>query len=126
MAWNTTDLFPTWGESGEQPPANFRYTDGDLVNEKHLDYLWSSLYSLETETWTALSDIDGDSDGRVDAAETAALVKDNDIDSNNDGIVDAADNATETFKNTDLDTDYVNASDQGVVATGDAGLVYVD
>jgi microcystin-dependent protein len=71
MAWSISDFIPSWGDSGEQPPDGFQYDGGDQVNEKHLDYLWSSVGSLEDETRSALTDIDSDSDGVVDEADAA-------------------------------------------------------
>lgn len=124
MSWQISDLFGPWGDSGEQPPDNFQYDGGDQVNEKHLDYLWDSVSSLEDELRGALTDLDSDGDGRVDAADTAALYKNNDIDSDGDGTVDAADNITATYKNTNLDTHYVNESDGGRVGNGNAGLLF--
>lgn len=76
MAWSITDYFPSWGDSGEQPSAGFNYQGGDQVNEKHLDYLWSSLHDIQDEIQAALNDIDSDGDGIVDEADFA-----NDVDS---------------------------------------------
>lgn len=109
MAWSISDLFPTWGDSGEQPAENFQYDGEDQVNEKHFDYLWDSLYTLEDQIRSALTDIDSDADGTVDEADSALLYKDNDIDSDGDGIVDEADYANDadasTYKGNDLDGD---------------------
>ena len=93
MAWSISDLFPSWGESGSSPADGFFYEGGDQVNEKHLDYLWDSLKTLENQIRSALTDIDSDGDGVVDEADTANLYKGNDIDSDGDGKVDAADTA---------------------------------
>jgi len=71
MAWSISSLFPSWGDTGEQPPSNFEYQGGDQVNEKHLDYLWDSVGTLEDETRSALNDIDADGDGIVDEANGA-------------------------------------------------------
>jgi hypothetical protein len=72
MAWSISDLFPSWGDSGERPSTNFQYDGGDQVNEKHLDYLWSSVGSLEDDVRSALNDIDSDGDGVVDKADSGA------------------------------------------------------
>lgn len=98
MAWSISDLFPTWGDSGEKPSSNFQYDGGDQVNEKHIDYLWDSVGTLEDETRAALSDIDGDGDGIVDEADyandaDASTYKGNDIDPDGDGVVDQAGDA---------------------------------
>jgi hypothetical protein len=71
MAWSISDQFPIWGESGESPPDGFFYEGGDQVNEKHLDYLWDSVYTLETEVGDALNQIDSNGDGIVDEADAA-------------------------------------------------------
>lgn len=126
MAWNVSDQFPEWGDNGERPADNFSYQDGDFVNEKHLDYLWSSLHTFEDEVRAALDDIDSNADGIVDEADTANLYKGNDIDTDGDGTVDDADNATATYKGTDLDENYVNTEGSGYIANGDAGVLYVD
>jgi len=65
MAWSISDLFPPWGDSGSRPADNFQYDGGDQVNEKHLDYLWNQVSTLENETRAALNDIDSDSNGVV-------------------------------------------------------------
>jgi hypothetical protein len=70
MTWNITDRFPNWGETGESPPDGFFYDGQDQVNEKHLDYLWNSVKGLEDDVQSALNDIDNDSDGVVDRADT--------------------------------------------------------
>lgn len=70
MAWNISDLFPPWGDSGERPSDNFDYEGKDQVNEKHFDYLWDNVGALENEVRSALTDIDADSDGVVDEADT--------------------------------------------------------
>ena len=75
MVWTIPDLFPNWGDSGEQPPSGKDYQGGDNVNEKHLDYLWNSLYELEDDVRSALEDIDSDKDGVVDKAEKATNVE---------------------------------------------------
>lgn len=100
MAWSVSDYFPSWGDTGEKPPSNKNYSGGEQVNEKHFDYLWNALDQLEAEVWSALSDIDSDKDGKVDAADTAdtatdatnvtATYKGNDIDNDGDGIVNAS------------------------------------
>ena len=110
MTWDITDRFPDWGETGESPPTGFFYEGGDQVNEKHLDYLWNSVKGLEDDVQAALDDIDNDSDGKVDAAEsadTATLVKGKDIDSNGDGIVDKADEVVNRY----TDSEAVSAVD---------------
>jgi hypothetical protein len=82
MSWSISDTFPPWGDSGERPPDNFQYDGGDQVNEKHLDYLWNQAGTLENNVRSALNDIDADSDGVVDAADTlqtggsAAVIRD--------------------------------------------------
>lgn len=124
MAWSISDRFPSWGDAGSQPSAGFSYDKNDKVNEKHLDYLWNALYNFEDEVRSALDDIDSNSDGIVDEADSANNFKGNDIDSNGDGIVDEADTAP-LVKNTDIDKDYVNCEGSGVVANGDAGVLYV-
>lgn len=91
MTWNITDRFPTWGETGTFPSDGFFYSGGDQVNEKHLDALWNGVKEFENNVRNALTDIDSDGDGIVDAADTAALYKNNDIDSDGDGKVNAAD-----------------------------------
>jgi hypothetical protein len=103
MAWSITDLFPSWGDSGEQPPDGFQYDGGDQVNEKHLDYLWSSVGSLEDEVRAALDDLDDDGDGVVDEADyandaDASTYKGSDIDSDGDGVVNEADYAQDADK----------------------------
>jgi hypothetical protein len=72
MSWTIDDRFPSWGESGASPADGFFYEGGDQVNEKHLDYLWSSIKGLEDDIQAALNDIDSDSDGVVDKADTVA------------------------------------------------------
>jgi len=111
MSWNITDRFPDWGETGESPPNGFFYEGEDQVNEKHLDYLWNSVKGLEDDVQSALDDIDSDSDGNVDAADTAtdatnvtSTYKGNDIDSDGDGTVNAADTAAKV-KGNDIDSD---------------------
>lgn len=71
MAWTVNDRFPNWGETGESPADGFFYEGGDQVNEKHLDFLWNSVRGLEDDVQAALNDIDSNSDGTVDAADTA-------------------------------------------------------
>jgi len=71
MAWDITDRFPLWGESGEFPIDGFFYEGGDQVNEKHLDALWNGVKNFEQEVDNALTDIDSDQDGKVDAADDA-------------------------------------------------------
>jgi microcystin-dependent protein len=125
MAWSITDLFPSWGDSGEQPPDGFQYDGGDQVNEKHLDYLWSSVGSLEDEVRAALDDLDDDGDGVVDEADyandaDASTFKGNDLDANGDGVVDEADDTT-TVKGNDIDTDgdgRVDAADDATTVKG--------
>lgn len=124
MTWTITERFPSWGETGEMPAAGFFYQGNDQVNEKHLDALWNGVDGLEEDVQAALTDIDSDADGRVDAADTAKLYKNNDIDTNGDGIVDDAANVTATYKGTDLDTHYVNEADGGRVGNGNAGLLF--
>lgn len=72
MTWNVTDRFPSWGETGSMPADGFFYEQGDQVNEKHLDALWNGIDAFESETRSALSDIDSDKDGIVDAANAGA------------------------------------------------------
>jgi hypothetical protein len=125
MAWSITDLFPSWGDSGEQPPDGFQYDGGDQVNEKHLDYLWSSVGSLEDEVRAALDDLDDDGDGVVDEADyandaDASTFKGNDLDANGDGVVDEADDTT-TVKGNDIDSDgdgRVDAADDATTVKG--------
>jgi hypothetical protein len=127
MTWNITDRFPSWGETGEFPSDGFFY-DGDTnntVNEKHLDALWNGINQFEEEVIAALNDIDSDGDGRVDAADTAELVKGNDVVDGN-GVAFDAENVTETYKGSDLDTEFATVSDGGRVSTGDGGLLYED
>jgi hypothetical protein len=118
MSWDILDRFPSWGDSGEFPPNGFDYTGGSQVNEKHFDALWNGIKEFETNVRAALTDIDSDQDGVVDAADTAALLKGNDIDSDGDGRIDAADDAT-TVKNNDIDTD-----GDGVVNEADSANAY--
>lgn len=91
MSWSISDLIPNWGDTGERPSDNFNYQGGDQVNEKHIDYLWASVGSLEDEVRSALQDIDSDQDGVVDQADDALLFKGNDIDSDGDGVVNSSD-----------------------------------
>lgn len=70
MAWNISDLFPPWGDSGARPADNFDYEGKDQVNEKHFDYLWDNVGALENEVRSALTDIDADGDGIVDETNT--------------------------------------------------------
>jgi hypothetical protein len=71
MTWTIKNRFPTWGEEGEFPPDGFFYSGGDQVNEKHLDALWYNIEQLETETRSALTDIDSNNDGVVDKADSS-------------------------------------------------------
>lgn len=77
MSWSISDQFPTWGEAGESPPDGFFYEGGNQVNEKHLDYLWDSTKTLESEIQAALNDIDSDADGVVDEADAAQSASSN-------------------------------------------------
>jgi hypothetical protein len=70
MAWDITDRFPLWGETGELPPDGFLYKGGDQVNEKHLDALWHNIEEFENEVKDAFEQIDSDKDGIVDEADT--------------------------------------------------------
>lgn len=69
MAWNISERFPSWGETGEFPAAGFFYEGGDQVNEKHMDALWNGINGLEEDVQAALNDIDSDADGAVDRAD---------------------------------------------------------
>jgi hypothetical protein len=119
MSWNITDRFPSWGETGESPQDGFFYDGGDQVNEKHLDYLWNSVKGLENDVQSALNDIDNDSDGVVDKADSANTYKGNEIDSDGDGVVDDATNVTATYKGNDIDSD-----GDGTVDESDSALTY--
>lgn len=79
MAWNITERFPSWGETGEFPAAGFFYEGGDQVNEKHLDALWNGVNGLEEDVQAALNDIDSDSDGEVDAADIARALDSSEV-----------------------------------------------
>lgn len=119
MSWSLTDYIPPWGDGGERPSDNTQYDGGDTLNEKHFDYLWSSLRTLQEEVQSALSDVDSDADGVVDEADSANAIKGNDIDSDGDGVVNAADDTT-TVKGNDIDSDgdgTVDSADSAVNAT---------
>lgn len=120
MAWSITDLFPPWGDSGSQPPTNKNYQGEEQVLQSHLDYLWDSLHTLEQDARSALTDIDADGDGRVDAADDTPLIKGNDIDTDGDAIVNDAQDAAETYRTSDLDTGYHTSSIATVVTAGGA------
>jgi hypothetical protein len=120
MSWDIRDRFPNWGESGESPPDGFFYDGGDQVNEKHLDYLWDSVKGLEDDVQASLNDIDSNSDGRVDAADTATLVKGNDIDSDGDGKVDSANTADTATSISDVN--YSDLSNVTKIESGQATI----
>lgn len=105
MTWTLNDWFPDWGSSGGQPSANKNYAGQEQVAYQHLNYLWFSLDRFETEVQSALDDVDYNSDGVVDEADTVSLLEGNDIDSNGDGVVDEAD-SVDRLKGSDLDSEY--------------------
>lgn len=72
MAWTINNLFPSWGDSGEQPSSGYNYMGGEQVYAKHFNYLWDGLAVLQDEVRSALEDIDSDGDGVVDEADYAA------------------------------------------------------
>ncbi|MDB9247440.1 hypothetical protein PN419_00265 [Halorubrum ezzemoulense] len=112
-----TDVWPSWGDSGNQPPDGDSYEPKDNVSAATLNHLWyhientfSTVESKLNEFDNTLTEIDSDGDGKVDAADaadTAAAVKGNDIDTDGDGKVDAADTADSaaTVKGKDIDSD---------------------
>jgi hypothetical protein len=120
MTWSISDLFPPWGDSGEEPAEGFSWDGGDIVNEKYLDYLYYWAGSMEGGFRSALTDIDSDGDGVVDEAETANAYKGNDIDSDGDGVVNAAD-TTPLYKGNDIDSDGDGVVDEAETANAYKG-----
>lgn len=80
-----------WGETGIEPPANYSYENGERPVDAWDNWFNYTVIQELTDVIDIINDIDSNTDGVVDEAETANAYKGNDIDSDGDGVVDNAD-----------------------------------
>lgn len=80
-----------WGETGTEPPVNYSYEEGERPIDAWDNWFNYNVINELTDVIDIINDIDSNTDGVVDEAETANAYKGNDIDSNGDGTVDNSD-----------------------------------
>lgn len=83
--------FNNWGSSGEEPITDYSYAEGEQPVDAWDNWFGYNVINELTDIIDIINDIDSNTDGVVDEAESMNAYKGNDIDSDGDGTVNNTD-----------------------------------